>query len=312
MVKTWITGRMVLAALLAFMAASALMTPALGAQTNIPVLVVADDENPRSVKRSSPIFKRVIARVNEELFAKGFRVMDEDFLAAETSWKITDRRSKSELVKAAKAANKTALGALHSRALVLLRINAAAKDQGFAKEAMVRVEGELYDLESNQFLGAFDGARDSFSVPASCGGPCLNELVGDRARELAEPLADVLTTKLLALSVDRVSGLGGDLSPNGGDPRCQSMASSYTLMLNGFDLASSREIIETMTGEFPCVVSHDRLPDGPGNVARYGYVSTATRAKLESWLTILLLDMQLQPGKDVDIRFGQTSIELHR
>ena len=67
-----ITTRLLgLAVVVSFAAACATYPPIAGAQgdagTNIPVLVMGEDEDPNSVKRSSDIFKRVLAELQGAL-----------------------------------------------------------------------------------------------------------------------------------------------------------------------------------------------------------------------------------------------------
>ena len=77
------------------------------AGSNIPVLVASEDEDPNTVKRSSDIFKRVIAELQDSMERHGFRMIDEESVAADLGWEITDRRPKRELIERIKLMSKS-------------------------------------------------------------------------------------------------------------------------------------------------------------------------------------------------------------
>ena len=100
-----------LVAVLFFATACATLPPPAGAQgnvgTNIPVLVMSEDEDPTTVKRSSDIFKRVIAELQGAMQRHGFRMIDEESVAADLGWVITDRRPKRQLIETIKLMGKS-------------------------------------------------------------------------------------------------------------------------------------------------------------------------------------------------------------
>ena len=62
--------------------------------TDIPVLVLGEDSDQRSVKRSSDIFRRVITEIQSQMSAYNFDVMDEHAIGATLDWKFKVRRPK--------------------------------------------------------------------------------------------------------------------------------------------------------------------------------------------------------------------------
>ena len=287
-------------------------------QDNIPVIVMGEDEDPNSVSRKSEIFKRVLAELKDSMFRHGFRMRDEEMIAVDLGWKIVDRRPKTELVQAAKFANNAGKGNLRSRALALFRIHAFKKDLGFANKVETRISGELYDLSSNAFLGTFELPRAVYSAPADCNAVCISEVVGDKAREIAAGIGDVLGKKLAYLSPTQtssggaVTGSGGTVAVGSGDSRCKSMVVPYTVTFKRFDTPETFQAIGTMTDEFPCYRSHDLLPGKTSAVRKYEYVSTAVPGKIEKWINIMLMDMGLNPDKDVEIIFSGNEFILDK
>ena len=294
--------------------------PALAqSQGNIPVIVMAEDSDPKTVKRSSDINKRVMAALKQSMMNHGFRMIDEEMMAVELGWKIRDRRPKTELVKAAKLANKQASASLRSRALALYRIHAYLKDVGFANEVKVRIDGELYDLQSNRFLGTYEIPLKTFSAPADCNSACVSEIVGKHARDIATSIGDVLGRKLAYLSPSAGGGSSSTVSSQSGDPRCKNMTTPYTLSFKRFSAKEVNKLVSVMTNAgnvsaqnaFPCYVRHNLLSQEAA-IQKYEYVSNATTAKLNQWISVVLSDMGLEPSEDVVMRVSGNEINLEK
>ena len=269
-------------------------------QTKIPVLVMGEDSDPASVKRSSDIFKRVLAGLKESMSRYGFRMMDEEFMAVELGWRITERRPKTELIEAAKLANSASKANTRSRAMVLFRVHATLKNLNFTNKVTTRIDGEIYDINNNNFLGTFELNPQAYPAPADCDSICISEVVGAKARVIAEDLGNILAKKLDYLHGDQTVGNTTSVGSNAGNGSVPSYAESnipnnYTVNLKYFDTRESLSIIGVMADEFPGYKSHELLSKGSVNRS-YEYVSIAKSTKLEEWLSILLIDM----GYDID------------
>ncbi len=288
-------------------------------RNNIPVIVMAEDSDPRTVRRSSDINKRVMAELKQSMMNHGFRMRDEEMLAVELGWNVRDRRPKTELVRAAKLANREATASTRSRALALYRIHAYKEDIGFANEIKVRIDGEMYDLQTNEFIGTYEIPLQSYSAPAKCNAACISEEVGGHAREIATSIGEVLGRKLAYLSPSAGSSSSTVSSGGSGDPRCRNMTTSYTLRFKRFTSAEVNDLLSVMTNtgstsaqsEFPCFVRYDLL-NKQAAVQNYEYVSTATTAKLDQWISVILSDMGLSPDSDVVLRVGGASIDMEK
>ena len=277
-------------------------------QDNIPVIVMPEDSDPRTIKRGSDINKRVIASLKDSVLRHGFRMVDEEMLAVELGWTIRDRRPKTELIEAAKLANKAAKANLRSRALLLYRIHAYKTEVGFAKKLETRIDGELYDLDNNSFIGSFELPREQYPAPADCSEACISEVVGDKASEIAASIGDVLGSKLAYLAPSAGGG-GGSSLVGGSDPRCQNMVSSFTLTFKRFEQDEIYQLVNTMTNNasdiveadrFPCFVRHNLMDSKPA-LSKYSYTTTASRGKLKQWVDLILMDMGLTPNRKVAV-----------
>ena len=289
---------------------AAVPTPSMAQSgTNIRVLVMGEDSDPRSVKRTSRIFKRVLAELNGGMQRQGFRMVDEEMLAVDLGWAITERRPKTELIEAAKLANSSGNATHHVRALVIFSIYAYKRDLNFANRISTQLDGEIYDVKNNQFLGAFELPRATYPAPADCSAACISEVVGDKAREVAMSLGDVLGKKLVFLSPDR--GAVGTAAVPGSTFPGQGMVTTYTVTFRHFNTGEVLEVVEVMSEEFPGYWSHNLLQKTSA-VRRYEYVTTAKATKLEKWFNILLMDMGLSPDKKVEIILNGTEFILDK
>ena len=257
--------------------------------TNIRVLVMGEDSDPASVKRSSDIFKRVLAEMKGSMMRYDFKMVDEEMAAVDLGWKITNRRPKAELLEAAKLMNASNNATHHTRAMVLFRVHATTKDLNFSNKVTTRIDGEIYDMATNQFLDSFELAPAAYSAPADCNSVCISEIVGGKAREIAMSLGDVLGKKLAYLSPSNNSAEANSNTSGYG------MVSTYTVTLRHFDTREGLSVIGVMADEFPGYISHNLITK-QAVLRRYEYVTKAKPYKLEEWLNILLIDM----GFDVD------------
>jgi hypothetical protein len=301
-----------LAAAVSVATACATVPPAASAQgnvaTNIPVLVVSEDEDPNSVKRSSTIFKRVIAELQGAMQRHGFQMLDEESIASDLEWTISDRRSKRSLIDAIKLINKGNLASHQFRAWVLFRIYAQAKDLSFATKVRVRIDGEVYDAANNQFLGTFEWPSTADCIQSEL---CITEVVGDRAREIASGLGEVMARKLERYSPPRRSGSRTGSAVTGGGATARDaghgMVSRYTLTFRYFEDREALTIVGVMAEEFPGYRAHDFVNKSP-TVRRYRYQTSAKRTKLEEWLYILLNDMGFDTNTEVQVTIQGTEI----
>ena len=307
--------------------------PSRNVGTNIPVLVMSEDEDPNSVKRSSDIFKRVIAELKGAMQRHGFRMIDEESVAVDLGWKVRDRRKKTELIETVKLMNRSGKASHRVRAWVLFRIHAQAEELGFSTKVQTRIDGEIYDAASNQFLDTFEMPRETYPAPADCldSAVCITEVVGDRAREIAAGLGEVLALKLERYSPPRTGGRRGSpgdtvtgerVRPDAPSPPprpapaprredVHGLLTPYTVTLRYFGNREAIAIVGVMADEFPGYRSHELLGKSAA-VRRYGYVTTAKAAKLEEWLHILLADMGFDPERETLVQIDGTDIRIDK
>ena len=266
----------------------------------LPVIVMAEDSYPNSVKRSSDIHRRVMTELQRQLATDDWYVIDESAISAKMDWNFRDRRPKEELIKVVDLACTSEDATLCGRALVVFKIRAMAKDYGFGTKAQVRINGDIYDVASNQYLAGWEPLKMEFPAPRECAGICIEEIVGDHARDIAASLGDVLSNKLKYLARDDVSSNNAD---NRNDP---GLINNMNFTFRNFSMKEILAITEVMEKEFPEFVDV-RGVSGDATVYKYNYATRATSKDLYKWLNILLLDMGYEEHEyRVTVRNGRT------
>ncbi len=291
--------------------------------SDVPVLVVAEDEDKTTVRRGSDIFKRVIAQLRHGMKRIGFRMLDEESVTVDLGWKIQDRRKKTELIRLAKLMSKSGKAVHQVRAMALFRIHASIPDnremRGAVNSVQVRIDGEVYDILANEFIDTYELPRQEYPAPADCNQLCITEVVGDRAREIAGSLGVVLGKKLARY---RDVSAGGSASGRHGEAVTgearrrgpgsgHTMQIPYTVTLRFFDRQEALTIIGVMADEFPGYKTHTLISQKPA-VRKYSYVTSAKPNKMEEWITILLNDMNFNPDKEVVILFKGSEITVEK
>lgn len=291
--------------------------------TDIPIIVMGEDSDPMSVARSSDIFRRVISMIQEQMSRYDFYVIDEEILATELGWQIRQRRPKTELIQVVQLANQSRDPRLQARAMVIFKIRAAAQNVGFATKAMVRITGDIYDYQARRYVGGWEAPRMEFPAPANCTGMCIQEVVGDHARDVAAQVGDVLRKKLAyltrgagapaqaAMPAQTASAPAG--APVAGCPAGvdTGLPSTFAIVMSNFTTREYLEIKNVMESEFPCFIT-TRNPTGDTSKRVYGYVSRASASKIEEWINILLMDMGLDPDSQVKVLVSGTEINLDK
>jgi hypothetical protein len=293
--------------------------------TDIPVIIMGEDSDPMSVARSSDIFRRVISMLQEQMSRYDFYVIDEEILAVEMGWQVRQRRPKTELMQVVQMANQSRDPRLQAKAMVVFKIRAAAQNVGFATKAMVRITGDIFDYDARRFIGSWEAPRMEFPAPANCTGMCIQEVVGDHARDVAAQVGDVLRKKLAYLtrgagSVAQGSSMPAPAAsapaPSGAMGGCPAdldtgLTTTYAIVMTDFTTREYMEIKDVMEHEFPCFVT-TRNPTGDTTKRIYGYVSRASASKIEEWLNILLIDMGLDPDSQVKMITSGTEIMIQK
>ena len=265
----------------------------------IPVLVLGEDLDPDTVPRHDPAYRRGVAELQAAMDRQGFRVVDEDAVAAGLGWRRPEGRGRIDLLEVAKLANASERGTDRVRAVVLFRIEGSVTDLSYTTRVDLHLSGEIVDAVGNRYLGGFDLPAETVSTAGRCPAyGCASQAVAARAQDLATELGAVLATRLAHLA-----------SPAGGRDAAQ-LDGVYTVTVRHLSPEDAMAIFDVMTGEFPGYRSHALIRRGRA-LRRYEYVTTADPATLERWLTLLLVDMGLDPGGPValSVRPGEIRIE---
>ena len=277
--------------------------PGQGLETGpLSVIVLGEDDHPNLLPRDDPAFRRVVSELQETMDRRGFRVIDAAAIAADLGWRTGAAGGRTEVLEAAKLANASGRAANRVQAAVLFRIESTYRDLRYTTRIDLHLSGEIYDVQSNRFLGAFALPTETVSTVGTCvTAACASDAVGGRARDLASDLGTVLAGRLAALAPPATAVAAED----------RVRESVYTVTFRHLSTEDALSIIGVMTDGFPGYRSHDLMSSGQA-VRRYAYVTTASAAEIERWLTLLLLDMKLDPGREIFLGLRDGDIRIER
>lgn len=276
------------------------------AEGPIPVLVLGEDRDVDTLPRHDPAFRRVVAELQSAMARRGFRVVDEDAIAAGLGWSRAAGRDRLDLLEVARLANASERASDRVRAAVLFRIEGSVRDLAYTTRVELHLSGEIVDAASNRFLGAFDLPAETVSTAGRCVAyACASQAVAARAQDLATELGTVLAAKLAHLAPPERAG------PLTAGPAAAALDGVYTLTLRHVDPGDAMAILDVMTDEFPGYRSHALIRRGTA-LRRYEYVTTTDPATLERWLTLLLVDMGLDPAAAVALSVRPGTIMIER
>lgn len=214
---------------------SALLITALTSLSSIAadkpnVLILGEDSQKNAVPRNSPVYKRVLQAVSEQLSTQNFTVYDETTITLNNFTQGRVGRSDDELIDIAKNIRKPPIDVV-----VIFSIYASQHKQVHTTKIKTRIEGRMLQVQTGKYLGGFEvNSGKMWQAPSGCSRSCLYDVVGDKARVLANDLALVLTEKLSWLYQNNESnGLNGN-----------NMLTEYALVFDGFTAQDFSEIEE--------------------------------------------------------------------
>ncbi len=207
-----------------------------GAFAQTRVVITGDDSDSNSVYRNSEVFKRVISQLQDSLGRGGYFVIDEDMLAVKLGFQFNSGRSKAELVETLMVANETQDATVQSRLAVIFAIFPQVKELSFTKKLEVRIRGDIYDLKTFRPLANFEyKPKKAYVIPKDynqCDNLCIEEILGEKAREVARELGDVLVKKL-GIAVKKIEGGSASGASD------QELATTYNLVVVRFKTAQA-------------------------------------------------------------------------
>jgi hypothetical protein len=219
----------------------------------IRIVIAGEDSDPSSIPRSSEVYSRVIAEMQDILIRDQITVIDEDMLASRAALTIDDRTDKKVVLEALTTANETTDPLVHSRLALVFSIVPNIQDMDVTRKLTVRVRGQFFDLKTLRALSSFEVATpEAVTLPKKetmCNSTCVMEKAGDVAKGLATEVAVVVTQKLHILIQD--SEYAGELqgtSTAGVTAGDGTLMNVYTLrfrLLNPDDVKGIVDTLET-------------------------------------------------------------------
>ena len=296
---------------LSFVLASlAFVSPLFAHEAPIRVVVLGEDTDRNAVSRSSEIYTRVIAELQQSLIRENITVIDEDMIAVKLGFSYNEDRTKQELIQTLSIANETTDATVRSRLGVIFAIFPNIQEMSMTRKLTVRVRGQIYDLKSLRALSSFEvSAPETVTLPkkaSMCNDMCVVEKAGEVSRELARELGAVLSQKLHIVIED--SAYAGDMTGSasgGGAPAGDGVLESvYTLE---FNLMKNSDVLRAVRALESSVVREIELLKSNNTQRVYSVSTNKDLGDLEERIMMILLDL----GIDIDrLRFSSFGTKL--
>ena len=276
----------------------------------IRVVVLGEDSDRNAVSRSSEIYARVVAELQQSLIRENITVIDEDMIAVKLGFSYNENRTKQELIQTLSIANETTDATVRSRLGVIFAIFPNIQEMSMTRKLTVRVRGQIYDLKSLRALSSFEvSAPETVTLPkkaSMCNDMCVVEKAGEVSRELARELGAVLSQKLHIVIED--SAYAGDMTGSasgGGAPAGDGVLESvYTLE---FNLMKNSDVLRAVRALESSVVREIELLKSNNTQRVYSVSTNKDLGDLEERIMMILLDL----GIDIDrLRFSSFGTKL--
>jgi hypothetical protein len=278
------------------------------AQGAYRVIIMGEDSDPSTVRRTNDIYKRVLAEIRRPMKQKEFDLLDEDIIAAQLDFIYQQGMSKSEILQAVMLANKSKNVNTSSQFLVLLRIHIFPETLSFTKQVHARIDGEIYDINNGLFIESYEVPESIFPVPSDCNAICLTEQAGAHAHEIAGDLGTTIAKQLTIylaksqsdISTPSSSGNGASvISPN-----------SYTFILKNFKAAEVSFVAKNLREKFSSTVKLD-LVESSGNLFRYQFITKLPTEMILDNLHLLISELGLTED-DIKLNLGNQIIFIEK
>ncbi|MDB0060259.1 hypothetical protein N9E97_02655 [Planktomarina sp.] len=271
----------------------------------IRVVVLGEDSDKNAVSRSSEIYTRVVAELQQSLIRENITVIDEDMIAVKLGFSYNEDRTKQELIQTLSIANETTDATVRSRLGVVFAIFPNIQEMSMTRKLTVRVRGQVYDLKTLRALSSFEvSAPETVTLPkkaSMCNDMCVVEKAGEVSRELARELGAVLSQKLHIVIEDSAYSGSTTGSASGGDGVLESV---YTLE---FNLMKNSDVLRAVRALEASDVREIELMKSNNTQRIYSVTTNKDLGDLEERIMMLLLDL----GVDIDrLRFSSFGTKL--
>jgi hypothetical protein len=294
------------------LAGSGSSASAQGSGSDIPLLVLANDGDEHTLRRSGGVVQEALEELRDQLSRYGYDVKTEEILAANFDWDLSGRMDTTELLRMAYAAKESGRPELDVRAVVIFSVDGVTLDQGFATSVNLTLRGSIYDADAQRQLSRFGPVSKKTTAPANCNSSCINQVGRPIANELAAIAGDEARKELGFLTKQPQGGAADSKgSSQAGFDYETGLTTIYAIRFEDFTTSEMFEVIEVMEHEFPGFV-RSRDVEGTPIRAIYGYVSRAPSSKIYRWINILLMDMGLDPDSRVQVMKRGTEITLKK
>jgi hypothetical protein len=277
--------------LIGFSTACSSNTLAQGASgTDIPIIVMADDEDDTAIRSNSSVSKLMNTKIKEQFSRYQYYVVDQNAVAAHQGFNFSQRMSTAQVLQAAMLAKQSGQPEFDVRAVVIYRAYGTIQNLGFAKKVNLEVGGEVHDADAKRYIGDFGPKSITFPAPADCDDKvCVERVAREKAKDIASVVADEARKKLAILTKGSASAsASGGASAGASD--APGLVTTFKMRFENFTMPQVLKFKSVMESEFPGFSRSGKL-SGSEPIIEFGYISTAAQDKLVEWLYVLNEDL---------------------
>ena len=275
----------------------------------IRVVVVGEDSDQNAVSRSSEVYTRVVAELQQSLIRENITVIDEDMIAVKLGFSYNTQRSKQELIQTLSIANETTDASVRSRLGVVFAIFPNIQEMSMTRKLTVRVRGQIYDLKTLRALSSFEvSAPQAVTLPkkaSMCNNMCVEEKTGEVSRELARELGSVLSQKLHIVIED--SGYSGDITGSSSGSAASGDSIFETVYTLEFNLLKNSDILRAARVLEAKVVREIELMKSNNTQRIYSVTTNKNLGDLEEEIMKVLIDLGIDTNR---LRFSSFGTKL--
>jgi hypothetical protein len=256
-----------------------MVQPVYADQPNL--LIMSEDADTDTVPRDSRVFRRVLTGIQNQMNELGFNVYDETLITLDGFAQGRTRRDRAEILDIARSIESRPIDVV-----VNFLIYAAVNDVGYTGKLRIRIEGEILGVKSGKYLGNFESISPrNWNIKPKCAQnrECVLEMVGDKARIIANDVGSVLAEKLEYM----VTGGSGSV----GDGPSQ-LETVYDLVFDGFTPSEVMDMEEYLV-KFTGYESH-RYTYNSNRRVEMMYEGTTSTSRMNRNLTRLMEELDLR------------------
>ena len=268
-----------LVAMLSAVGLSMFIVQAISQSQSSRVIVIGEDSDQNAVPRDAEAYSRVVSVLQNAMSEAGYFAVDEQLLSSRLGLEFTKGVRRQDFVTPLQAANATDDPLVHSRLAFVFSIFPIMQDMSMTRQLRVRVRGDIYDLATLRLIRSTEVQSETAKIlpldDQICNSVCIEEAIGEQARNIASELAAELIDALNMITKEQVT---------------------YTVLklnLLGFDRIASIQLMRDISG-IKEILATDLLSDD-GKKRVYSVTTSKDAGFVEEEVILAMIENGFDP-----------------